>query len=153
ITEFDLPTPSAGPNGIIDGPDGNVWFAETDAGQIACISPDGIVSEQAAGIPSNSRPLALAVRGPEIWFTLAAGSGGAPRTASGRFAVFATKSAHSQPRALIVHPNGDLWFVLTDANALARVDCRNELTEHPVPTQGASLRSVAVGADGDLWFT
>jgi virginiamycin B lyase len=43
--------------------------------------------------------------------------------------------------------------VLTDANALARVDARNDLTEHPVRTQGASLRSVTVGADGDLWFT
>src|SRR6185437_13813278 len=72
VVEFDLPTPSAGPNGIIDGPDGNVWLAETEAGQIARISTDGIVSEQANGIASNSRPLSLAVRGVELWFTLAA---------------------------------------------------------------------------------
>jgi virginiamycin B lyase len=67
--------------------------------------------------------------------------------------VFATASADSQPRALTRHPNGDLWFALTDANALVRVDGRNELTEHAVPTKGASLRSVVAGAEGDLWFT
>jgi virginiamycin B lyase len=144
IIEHPIPFPLSRPYILTFGP---------DVGQIASISPDGTVSEQSTGIPSNSRPLALAVRGSEIWFTLAAGSGIGRRAADGTISVLMTKSSQSQPRALIVHPNGDLWFVLTDANALARVDGRNDLTEHPVPTQGASLRSVAAGADGDLWFT
>ena len=43
--------------------------------------------------------------------------------------------------------------MLTDANALARVDDACRITEHPVPTQNASLRGVTPGRDGDLWFT
>ena len=74
------------------------------------------------------------------------GSGIACRTADGTISVLTTASANSQPRALTIHPNDDLWFVLTDANALARVDRSNKLTEHAVPTPGASLRSVVAGA-------
>ena len=111
------------------------------------------MSEEATGIPPKSRPLALAVRGAEIWFTLAAGSGIGCRAADGAISVIATESKNSQPRALTLHPNGDLWCVLTDANALARIDDRNMLTEHRVPTPSASLRSVTTGAGGDLWFT
>src|SRR5262245_50737071 len=30
INEFPLPTPNSGPNVIVAGPDGNVWFMETN---------------------------------------------------------------------------------------------------------------------------
>ncbi len=39
ITEFVVPTAASAPNGIVVGPDGNLWFAETDAGKIASITP------------------------------------------------------------------------------------------------------------------
>ena len=36
---------------------------------------------------------------------------------------------------------------------LGRIARDGTITEFPVPTPNASLRGVAVGADGDLWFT
>jgi virginiamycin B lyase len=36
---------------------------------------------------------------------------------------------------------------------LCRIDRDGGMTEYKVPTPNASLRSVAVGPDGDLWFT
>jgi hypothetical protein len=41
ITEFPLPTTNASPNGIITGPDGNLWFLEHNANKIGKITPNG----------------------------------------------------------------------------------------------------------------
>jgi virginiamycin B lyase len=45
ITEFPLPTPTAHPRDIVAGPDGNLWFTEYNAGQLAQITPEGVVTE------------------------------------------------------------------------------------------------------------
>src|SRR5262245_56392152 len=39
ITEFPIPTASSGPWGIATGPDGNLWFTETEANKIGMINP------------------------------------------------------------------------------------------------------------------
>ncbi len=39
------------------------------------------------------------------------------------------------------------------ANALGRIGRDCAIVEFPVPTPNASVRGVAVGADGTLWFT
>ena len=49
-----MPPPLAG---ITAGPDGNVWFSESEAGQIGRIAPDGTVTEFRTGITPGSRPL------------------------------------------------------------------------------------------------
>ena len=41
----------------------------------------------------------------------------------------------------------------TSANGLCRVDRDGGMIEYKVTTPDASLRSVCVGPDGDLWFT
>ena len=46
ISEFSTPTPASGPEGIVAGPDGNLWFAEINASKIAEINPTtGAISE------------------------------------------------------------------------------------------------------------
>src|ERR1700730_441861 len=50
ITEFDILTPGGGPGGIVAALDGNVWFTEASANKIGRITPNGIVTEFAAGI-------------------------------------------------------------------------------------------------------
>jgi hypothetical protein len=68
ITEFSTVTPSAGPDGIAKGPDGNLWFAENNGSRIGMISPTThVVSEFiAAGGP------VMITAGPDknLWFTL-----------------------------------------------------------------------------------
>lgn len=44
ITEFALPVP-AQPRDIVAGPDGNLWFTEYNAGQLARITPDGVITQ------------------------------------------------------------------------------------------------------------
>jgi virginiamycin B lyase len=54
---------------------------------------------------------------------------------------------------MATHPDGNIWFVETKANALGRIDPQGRVTEWPVKTPDASLRGVTVAPNGDLWFT
>src|SRR5438067_13782122 len=45
ITEYSIPTANSFPDGIVAGPDGNIWFAERIAGKIGRITTDGSLTE------------------------------------------------------------------------------------------------------------
>lgn len=45
VTEFDLPSSSAAPRGIVLGSDGNLWVAESSTFKIAQVTTGGVVSE------------------------------------------------------------------------------------------------------------
>ena len=45
ITEYSLPTSTSIPQGITAGPDGNLWFAETNGNRIGKITPSGTLTE------------------------------------------------------------------------------------------------------------
>ena len=70
IAEFPLPTPKAGPDGMILGPDGNVWFSETEVSQIGRITPQGDdhriqgrhLARRAAAVDHGARRRALVQR-------------------------------------------------------------------------------------------
>jgi len=74
LSEFAVPTANAGPDGIALGPDGNVWFSETEAGQIGRITPAGQITEFKTGISSGSKPLSIVMRDGALWFSEAAGN-------------------------------------------------------------------------------
>ena len=59
---------------MILGPDGNVWFSETEVSRIGRITPDGRITEFADGITPGSKPLSIAVRDGALWFSEAAGN-------------------------------------------------------------------------------
>ena len=72
---------------------------------------------------------------------------------SGEVTEFAIPGADPQPRAMVTHPDGNIWFVETGANALGRIDRDNKFSEFVFPTPNASLRGVTVGPDNNLWCT
>src|SRR5262249_58446573 len=72
--EFPLPAADSRPNGIVPGPDGNLWFTEIDGNRIGRITPGGDITE--FPLPTNaqgqsSQPVAILV-GPDraLWFTM-----------------------------------------------------------------------------------
>src|SRR5258708_16232413 len=74
ITEFPLPTTNAHSNGIIAGPDGNLWFAESGkggygGGKIGRITPSGTITEFPTPT-AGSGPYGITA-GPygKLWFT------------------------------------------------------------------------------------
>jgi virginiamycin B lyase len=73
ITEYPIPTKSSYPQGITAGPDGNLWFAESNKDKIARITTDGTITSEFP-VPGHrhqkSRPSGITA-GPDgnLWFT------------------------------------------------------------------------------------
>ena len=153
ITEFPLRTAKAGPDGIVRGPDGNMWFSASDIDRVCRVTPTATspnsetVSRRAA---SPFRSLCTT----EFCGSAKPSGGRVGRmTLDGDVTEFPIPSANSQPRAMARHPEGNIWFVETGANALGRISPDGTIVEFSVPTPNASLRGVTVATDGDLWFT
>src|SRR5262249_40674823 len=71
ITEFPVPTASAGLRGITQGPDGNLWFTEWNLGnKIGMINPISHLISEFTIPTANSEPEGITA-GPDgnLWFT------------------------------------------------------------------------------------
>ena len=68
VTEYLLPAASV-PEGIVAGPDGNLWFTDSGTSKVGKITPSGVISEYPLHSEA-SRPLGI-VKGPDgrLWFT------------------------------------------------------------------------------------
>jgi hypothetical protein len=96
-----VPTAGAGPDGIALGPDGNVWFSETEVSQIGRVTPDGQITEFRTGISPGSKPLSIVVRDGALWFSEASGNRVSRITVDGTVSEFEIPSHDSQPRAMV----------------------------------------------------
>ncbi len=142
IKEFPLPSGHE-PAGLTLGPDGFIWFSDivTGGDQIGRVTPQGVISE------TN------------------------------------TPSSPAMPASIVKARDGSLFFVETSANKIARIAAPASVfaasaplasaavasapataaaasaaagsgfTEYPIPTAGAGAVGMALGSDGNLWFT
>lgn len=69
ITEFLIPTSNSSPQGIVAGPDGNIWLVESGGNKIARVTPSGLITEFA--LPGSGRSPEYITAGPDgnLWFT------------------------------------------------------------------------------------
>ena len=164
VTEFVLPTPESRPNGIIVGPDGNLWFAERDGaapGTIGRISPDGAITEFPLPDPNSSNLYGVArlAVGPDgnIWYT---GSYiGIGRIAPSGKILDPVASASAIPaRAMTTGPDGNMW-VTDEYGRIHRITPSGTITDFALPNVRADTepyphwQSITTGPDGNLWFT
>jgi streptogramin lyase len=173
ITEFSLtPDVFINPAGITAGPDGNVWFGNSEVitnnniPAIGRITSAGVIAEFTQGLnPENSISIGLInsiATGSDgnIWFTNSnflteAGTQGIGRiTPSGVVTEFPLGPGFN-PVSITAGPDGNLWFI-SDANSTAV----GQITPAGVVTvfsqglnPGSSLLNITAGPDGNLWFT
>src|SRR5690606_16332874 len=58
------------------------------------------------------------------------------------------------PTTLSITDDGRVWFTLSAANAIGRVEADGSgYTQFDLPHPGSSPRIIAIGADGNLWFS
>jgi streptogramin lyase len=145
---------------IVAAADGNLWFTGRDAALdelpvLGTITPAGtfIVPDL---VGSSGAAIALGPDG-NLW---TGGSFLGVIDAVWRQSTIATTvPVSATPHALVAGPDANVWLVASGgggAALIARVvpnDLGNEiLTEFPVAT-GGDLLDIAVGPDGNLWFT
>ncbi|HEX6779539.1 MAG TPA: protein kinase, partial [Ktedonobacterales bacterium] len=152
ITQFLLPEGNAGPIGITGGPDGNVWFVESDTSGIGRITPAGTITNFPLSHPFSS-PFGI-TRGLDgaLWFTEqnpASSAGWIGRiTPAGQITEFA---APDNPRSIATGPDGSLWFTCMDGR-LGRMTTSGSFTMVPLPGP-QQAEDITTGPDHNLWFT
>jgi hypothetical protein len=145
---------------IVTGADGNLWFTGRDASlgdlpALATVTPAGMFI--IPDIVGSAGPAIAAGPDGNLW------TGGSFLDVidvvwrQSSLTTFVEVS--TTPRALVAGPDTNVWFVASDGNGAAFVgrvvpgELGNEIaTEFPVMTSG-HLNDIAVGPDGNLWFT
>jgi virginiamycin B lyase len=167
FTSYAIPTRNSQPGAITAGPDGNIWFIEVYPGKVARITPSGEVTEFAS--PADNWLVSI-TSGPDgnLWITeqfrLPRGGPGlvAKMTTSGTFTEYeiplsaagALRFGPPAPGLITAGRDGNLWF--SNIFAIDSVAPSGVFTEYIIPmldSENGLLGGMAVGPDGNIWFT
>src|SRR5262245_46859305 len=181
LNTFACPTAGSAPSGIVDGPDGNLWFTEANAGKIGRITPGGVVTEFLIPTPGSS-PLSIVVGSDgNLWFTEVNAFQIGRITTSGVVTEFRLPTTGFKPISITAGPDGALWFTEMNANnpttdlpssqppvfepttnhpilggKIGRISTAGTVTEFTIPTgadPNGTPNGITTGPDGNLWFT
>ncbi len=153
ITEFPINTINSAPYGITMGPDGNLWFTESNCNKIGRITPIGSITEFT--IPSSASDPTNIVAGPDgnLWFTEQAANKIGRITVNGSITEYGVPTSQSSPYGITTGSDGNLWFTEVDGNQVGRITPSGSITEYSVPTSQSLPYGITAGPDGALWFT
>lgn len=169
---------SSVPVGLTTGPDGNVWFAETSAGDIGMLSPGNPAQVHnynlAAGAAPESVTSGVDHNGnPVIWYT-DPGNTSAPRNKLGAISMAGVAAPEvTLPNTfvgiasfvgftsqIVSDANGKLWFTEVNFNNTTQVltggigsyDPVSQTWSEIVLPTGHEPFGITVGPDGNIWF-
>jgi streptogramin lyase len=119
VTEFPVPTAESFLYGIAQGPDGNIWFTESQGGlldigpaggKIGKITPSGTITEYAT--PTDASVPTLIASGPDgnMWFTESHVNQIGVITPAGAISEFPIPTADSGPAGITAGSDGNIWF-------------------------------------------
>jgi virginiamycin B lyase len=153
------PTKNAGPNAIASGPNGLLWFTETNIGKIAQINgaQNPVVTEFL--LSNTSRPTALTLGSDgNMWITDPATNAIWKVSQKGVVGGPCLLPSNADPTSIATGSDGALWFTEPGLNRIGRLPVTNtascgSVTHFNIPTRNAGLSTIVAGADGSLWFT
>jgi virginiamycin B lyase len=152
ITEYPVPTATAGPAGITTGPDGALWFTELGANKIGRITTAGAITEFPVPTP-GSQPGGI-IAGPDgaLWFTEFVGNKIGRITTAGTVTEYLVPTFGTGPSGITAGPDGAIWFTEYAGNHIGRITTAGVIAEYLIPTPGSVPVAIAPGPDGALWF-
>lgn len=153
LIEFPVPTPGSRPYTIVAGPDGNMWFTESNGNKIGRITPEGAILE--FPVPTaGSGPYGIAV-GPDrnIWFTERfADKIGRLVPSTGVITEFPIPTAFAQPWEIVAGADGRMWFTEEDVGKIGAISMTGQIQE--LSSIGCCFPTgIANGPGGNIWYT
>lgn len=158
ITRFPTPTVDGcrvfGANPVCDitvGPDGNLWFTETQAKNIGKITPSGQITEYLADGPGGEFFYGITA-GPDgnLWVA-DSGSDIIRITPAGVITFFNRQGL--VPIEITSGPDGNVWFTDRASDSIGRITPTGVITLFPTPSPTSDPEGIARGSDGKLYFT
>jgi len=155
VTEYTTPNDRSWPEGIANGPDGNVWFTGGPSffHKIDKITPSGVITE--INLPDGTSSDAVTA-GPKtdptsVWFTDGQqGMVGRVDTKTDAVRMFPAPGFGGFYQGIAAGPDGNLW--VTGYGGIGRINPANgKIISFPVV--GATPGDITAGPDGNLWFT
>ena len=106
-----MPTANSYPTGVVEGPDGNIWFTEytASANQIGRMTPCGAVTEFPVPTPSTLFEITAGADG-NLWFAEGQGNNVGRITPAGTITEFPVPTAGGVPYGIASGPDGNIWF-------------------------------------------
>ena len=152
ITEFPIPTIDSQPQGIVGGPDGNLWICEVNGNKIARLTTDGVFTEFPIPTPASGTETICVGPDGNLWFAEEDADKIGRITPSGTITEFPIPTPNTQPDGIVTGPDGNIWFAENTGNKIGKVTTDGVITEYPVLTGDSSPGGAAGGADGNVWF-
>lgn len=159
ITEYGVSYLSV-PEYITSGPDGRLWFTDSNTGYVWNMTTSGVATAYAADPNYSEEHLSGIVAGPDgaLWFgesnVLALGGNRIGRmTTDGQVTQYVLPGDNKAPQGFAVGKDGAIWFSESYAG-LGRITTSGEITEIRVPSSigYGFLGNITVAADGTLWM-
>jgi len=150
FNEFSLPNGDGNNYGITSGPDGNLWFTETNNySKIGKITPSGTITTYSLPADRISDGITSGPDG-NLWF-----SGGyfiGKITPSGTFTPYFLSGYNtgSSFNNITSGPDGNLWF--TETTSIGKITTSGTITHYSL-SDVTDNYGITSGPDGNLWFT
>lgn len=163
IQTWNIPAPANGvrsyPYSLAITRDGQIWFGDLDGGAVGQLNPaNGQVQLHHLSDPHAQVFAMTSDAHGHVWFTeLEQGKIGTVDTRTSKVTEYAVPTTLGSPQGLYgvaVTANGDVWFACSNDNALIRfAPTSSAFTFYQLQTPQSVPYGVALGPDGNLWFT
>jgi streptogramin lyase len=152
VTEFPVPPFFGFFGGITTGPEGNLWFTQSNESRVGRMTTSGAVTLFSLPLP-NSAPGDI-VLGPDgnLWFTEDLGNRIGRLTPAGVLTEYTVPTPSSRPGGIASGPDGNVWFTEIAGNKIGRLVLAPRVTSSsPLPpAQPGVPYSLSLQATGGI---
>src|SRR5260221_7308808 len=171
VSQWAVPTPSAGPWGIAIDSKGTIWFTEHYVNQIGSFDPSSQTFHEIATPASNSNPYGITVDASNnIWFTentdaVALIGEYTNQGVLNEYKIRNTPTGGTglTPHLITIDPNGNIWWSEGWVSAIAMLNLavaqpgtNNGVTEYPYAPScgscGSHTSGISAGKQGLIWL-
>jgi streptogramin lyase len=149
ITEYTIPTAASSPNDITVGPDGRLWFTETNANQIGTLTTAGVFHEYPIS-RADMGPLGIAAGPNKTLFFGGLHNYLGEMSLDGGYTDVAPVDGSNY---VVAGPDGRIW---TTSEGSTKVTALHFWSNSPADATytltDTSLDAFAVGPDGQIWI-